>query len=295
MQRLEYRKQACALPGCLEAALPEKLLFAVLRVGPQKIEEIRLYGGSRATVTVGDANLVTDCILSKEEIEAIFFALCQGSPYAYRDSICKGFLSPGDGVRVGLCGRALVEGGQVLGVTDLSGLVIRIPHAIAVPVQEILPLWRGGLLIYAPPGVGKTTLLRSLALELSKTRRTILLDAKGEFFGTIPSTDEPRLLHLLTGFSPAYGMEIAIRNLGAECLLTDEIGSKEEAACILDAANRGVPLIATAHAKEASELFARPALCRLIDSGVFEHLAGLSRCGYGKFSFAVSAAKKQCS
>ena len=286
MQKVEYRKTPATLPAELDRMLPASLLAAIEYAGSERVEEIRLYRDRYATLTVGGKTLPTKTLLSGEALDALFSDLCGGSVYAHKETIKAGYLSLGEGVRVGISGRALCDGGRVHGVTDLSGLVIRIPHPLWIDVTELLPYAKKGLLIYAPPGVGKTTLLRCLAYELAKTGRTVLLDRRGEFIGTIPQKDLQ--LQLLTNFPEAVGMEVAVRNLGAEVILADEIGNEEEAKAILALANCGVPLVASAHAASAEELCRRPPIKRLLEAAVFERVVGLARPSFGRFSFTVS-------
>jgi stage III sporulation protein AA len=95
--------------------------------------------------------------------------------------------------------------------------------------------------------------------------------------GTLGGKD----LHLdvLAGYPRDLGIEIAVRSLAAEVVLCDEIGSVSDAEAILAAANCGVPIVATAHARTVKEILLRPPLRRLHDARIFSAYAGLSRTG----------------
>jgi zinc transport system ATP-binding protein len=154
------------LPPGVIRMLPERLV-AELYGGhlPEHIEEIRLHAGRCASVVAGGRNIMLRTVLSAQEMTATLTRMCGGSLYSHAPTIAEGYLTLDGGVRVGVCGRAACEGGEVIGVYDVSGLCIRIPAHFSVSGREICNLmqkfrYTKGVLIYAPPGVGKTTLLR---------------------------------------------------------------------------------------------------------------------------------------
>ena len=97
----------------------------------ERIEEIRLRCGMRAFATVGlglgKRNVELPFSLSDDEMSAIVKKMCDGSMYAYTESMIKGYISLGDGIRVGICGKASVENGKILGIYNISSLNIRFP------------------------------------------------------------------------------------------------------------------------------------------------------------------------
>lgn len=285
MQQIHMLRRTPLLPEILWKTLPPYLSDAVQGCGVKCVEELRLYRDRRVWVRTTDQSFPLDVILGEEQLRAILLALCHGSLYAHIDTIRQGYLSPGDGVRVGVAGAAAVEDGKIVGVGALDGLVIRIPHAVRINASGLLSrLFESGqvgsLLLFAPPGVGKTTVLRAIAEGAASApycKQTVLVDTRCELREGLDAT--ALTLQTLSGYPRENGIEIAVRSLGAELIVCDEIGGEADAKAILSAANCGVPLAVSAHAASIGELLSRPALLSLHRAHVFSTYALLSRKG----------------
>lgn len=251
------------------------------------VEELRLRAGVPLSLRFGGGWMRGHMPLTPLCLENLLESFCEGALYAHHDTICQGYITLRDGCRVGVCGRATVEDGRVRGVGDISSLCLRLPGALppsaADAAGEILPFLNAeagcrSILICAPPGAGKTTLLRALALRLSRPnggRQTAVVDSRGELTPFLCRSGGT--LDLLTGYPRRDGIEIALRTMGAEVILCDEIGNRADAEAILDAQACGVPLIATAHGQDPDQLCRRPALEPLFDAGVFGSCVMLER------------------
>jgi stage III sporulation protein AA len=137
-----------------------------------------------------------------------------------------------------------------------------------------------GVLIYSPPGVGKTSLLRNIAAELSKGKnplRVVVVDSRGELEFGLGS----RYLcaDVLSGYPKAVGIEIALRSMGAQIIICDEIGNDEDVSSICSAASGGAALLASAHAADMRSLMSKKNIQELHRSEVFGAYVGITRAG----------------
>ena len=267
--------------------LPRSLADEIAYLSPQKADELRLRLGGACSLTFDGKSIPLETTLDRADIDSIVKKMCDGSLYAHRETISNGYITLKNGVRVGICGRAVTEGGKIHGIYDINALCIRIPHDVYGIGEPIIRLMRAsryseGVLIYSAPGVGKTTLLRSLITSLAggeSPKRLAVIDTRGELGCRLP---KGLCVDILSGYPKATGIEIAARTLNPEIIVCDEIGADTtEAAAIKAAHNCGVPLLASSHAKTLPELLRRTGIALLHDAKIFGAYVGISR-GNGK-------------
>lgn len=297
MQIIEVKKRrelADEVPSHVLSALPYRLVDEIRRRwSGERIEEIRLRRDRRASLTLLSRNLILDTSLDGVEIDGALTGMCSGSLYAYSDTINRGYISLPGGIRVGVCGRANCERDKMIGVHEISSLVIRIPHkakAVGEPVCRLLSEFdrTRGVLVYSPPGEGKTTLLRGVITRLSsgeRPLRTAVVDTRGEL--TFSVGGEDLCIDVLSGYPRALGIEIATRTLSAEVIVCDEIGDYTEAMALVSAHNCGVPLIASAHAGSVDELLRRTGIMLLHEANIFGAYVGLHRAPNMDFRYDI--------
>lgn len=297
MQIVDARKRrelADEVPPSVLSALPYRLRDEISRVwSGGRIEEIRVRRLRRASLTVEGRNLMLDTVLDGAEMDAMLGEMCDCSLYAFSDTISKGYVSLAGGVRVGVAGRAACEGDRIIGVHEIGSLVIRIPHSVRRVGEPICRLIREfsllrGVLVFSPPGVGKTTLLRGVISLLSSGElplRTAVIDTRGEL--AFSSTGEHLCLDVLSGYPRRQGIEIATRTLSAQVIVCDEIGDYEEAMALVNSHNCGVPLVASAHAASVEELLTRTGIRLLHEARIFGAYVGIRRRGNMDFDYDV--------
>ena len=295
------------MPECyapLIACLPDRVRRELLAMAEgyadfwTRLFEIRLRASHHVALTVDGRNLLLSVILDHAELSTTFSKLCDNSIYAHAESLRQGYLTA-YGCRVGVAGRAVREGGQVSAMADIRSLCIRIPHrvvgagAVAARVFREMAC-RRGILVYSPPGVGKTTLLRDLAYTLScgsDARRVAVVDTRGELYGA----DAPVAcqIDVLEGYPQGAGIELVTRTLSPQVILCDEIGSEADAAAILSVAGCGVPLIASAHGGSVEEVRARAPIRLLEAGGIFGAYIGIAR-GETGYTYAIHREDAVC-
>lgn len=283
----QNQRERQRLPEIFTEAFPPELIFAIEQAVNDgvPVDEVRLRTDRQVWITSGGRNIPIPVTLGRAQMDAIVDILCDGSLYAHADTVNRGYITADGGVRVGIVGRAAVEGERIIGVYDVAALCFRLPrrvYRVGAPVCRLLRELRGenGVLVYSPPGQGKTTLLRSVCHSLASGDdpwRIAVVDTRGELGFSLEG--EELCIDVLTGYPRAAGLEIAARTMNAQLAVCDEIGGTEEADAIIGAQNCGVPLLATAHSSDVRMLLRRTGFSRLHRARVFGAYVGISRRG----------------
>lgn len=239
--------------------LPRAIAEAVTRYPAcDAIEEIRLRQGKRVCVTVGGGNhtlaVVCDAAMFRECLQN----LCANSLYSHAETIREGYISVAGGVRVGVCGQAVLRDGKMTGVREITALCIRLPHRVYGIAEPLYTRMRDGgfldnVLIYSLPGQGKTTLLRELIPYLAtgaNALRLAVIDTRYELY--TDAADD--MADVLFGYPRSVGMECAIRTLSPQMILCDELMTAEDLSALGECVRCGIPVCATMHAASWNEI-----------------------------------------
>lgn len=274
-----------------------KNIQIILKVIPREIsnkididslEEIRIRANRNMILKYIDKEEVTDYIPSQRELLGIVQVFCDNSIYSYQSQICNGFITLAGGHRVGITGSIAMKDGQIINVTYVSSLNIRIAKEIIGASEKILPEviehnQINNTLIVSRPGCGKTTILRDLTRNISNMGYTVsLIDERGEIsamYKGIPQNDVGLRTDVLENITKSLGMKIAIRTMAPQVIVADEIGTKEDIDAINYGICSGVKGIFTAHGSNLNELNLNETLRKLYEEKIFNKIIFLEKRG----------------
>lgn len=239
------------------------------------INEIRIRADRHLSLTYRGKNITLGYLVSGDTLNDCVMRLCKNSLYSYMEAIKEGYIPFGNSIRVGVCGEAVCEGNKIVNIHSIKSLNIRIPSSVYGVGRSLYnKLYEGGftdsVVIFSPPGVGKTTLLRDISLLLSKgspPKRVALIDSRYELCDSTLVKEEN--IDVYSGYPKAKAIELATRTMSPEYIICDEIGS-QEAESILSVQSGGVPLIVGAHASSAEKLINSGAFEKLHKAGIFD-------------------------
>lgn len=269
---------------CGDVSEEIKRIFSSGRGGISSIREISLRRGGVCRVVTDKESIRLSKTISKGDMEIMLKRLTDGALYAHRDTIASGYISLFCGVRVGVCGYAKYDGDRLVGISDISSLLFRIPGGGCAFGDEICSVFRSGvrsgMLIYSPPGVGKTTAIRHLARAIGSGPHPTRISVVDERLEFCESDYLGCDVDILRGYKRRTGIEIATRTLSPALIIIDEIGG-DDATSICEVIRCGIPIIATAHASSFEEVMAKKSLSPLISLGAFDLFVGISRAADG--------------
>lgn len=285
--------------------MPESLQLSIeeIRVREGRPLEIGYGGGASFVGPEGRVSADSEAAYrpSRDDCRALLERVTNHSLYAVEEELRRGYVTVAGGHRIGLAGRTVLEGGHVRHLRDVTSFNIRIARARKGCASALLPELLDSVartvrhtLIVSAPQQGKTTLLRDLARSISAGewhhseaarwggRKVGIVDERSEIAACdrgIPAFDLGPRTDVLDACPKAEGLMMLVRSMSPEVVVADEIGRPEDAYALKEALHAGVRVVATAHALDLRDVFARPVLAELAAEGMFGAYVLLSRSG----------------
>ena len=265
-------RMAALLPDAAEALLERR----------DSIREVRLRAGRPAALQAGLEAVAAGGPLTPERISRILAALLDYSVHAREEELRRGFFSLPDGCRVGLCGQAVGERGEVRAIRSVSSLCVRVARPVAGCADGLMPHLLGNdgprsALLVSPPGMGKTTMLRDAVRQLSEAGFPVCVaDERHELAACshgMPTVDLGPNADVMDGGEKARVIPMLIRSMAPRVIAADEIGGPGDAEALAEARRCGVAVVATAHGEDVDSLRRRKGMRKILDGGVFDRIA----------------------
>lgn len=241
-----------------------------------RLQEIRIRTGQPLLLRYGGVERAlkrsTVYIATAEDVKETVQYAAGYSLYAYEQEMRQGYLTVEGGHRVGMAGQVITDGAVIRNLKYISSVNIRIAHEILGCADQVIP-WLTeeeeilSTLIIAPPGCGKTTLLRDLIRQVSdgagalKGKNVGVVDERSELGGSymgICQNHLGRRTDLLDACPKAEGMLMLVRSMGPQVIAVDEIGSAEEVQALKYAMCCGCRTMATVHGASFHEIRGKP-------------------------------------
>jgi len=230
--------------------------------------------------------------------------ISENSIYAFNENIINGYITLPKGIRVGLCGTVVSDGGKIITIKDFQSVNIRIPHTVrncSVPAYDFLVKDDiKNTLIISAPGCGKTTFLRDFIMQLYQhniSKNILIADERNEICSVVNGEIALKLsgfCDVYTNCSKEFAFKNGIRSMSPDVIITDEIDFKNDLHCIMEAINCGVNVIATVHAKNINQLKNKLGFDEIIDRKFFSRFVVLTNDEGPGTLFAIYDERLNC-
>ena len=257
----------------LLSILPPEIGAQVDRLGKETLQELRLRLNAPPEMVTGSGSVWLKGTVRKENLDYVVNSASRYSPWC-ASTMAQGYLTAPGGHRIGICGDAVWNADTQGSFQRITSLCIRVARDYPGAADRIADT-RESILIVGAPGWGKTTLLRDLARRIADDCVISVVDERGELYPE--GFQRGKRMDVLYGFPKPRGMNMALRTMGPDYIAVDEITADADCAGLIQAANCGVRLIATAHASGIQDLKSRPIYRSLLDSRIFQALVLLRK------------------
>ena len=266
--------------------LPQSVKTALDNLNGNYLTEIRMRAGQPIVIEYkgrycylgefGATERIKSALICKE-VNSVLSAAMENSVYAYTEQLKNAFVTIGGGIRIGIAGEYVTEGGLIKTVQKPTSLNIRIPHDAAGCAGELYKLLNDikpkSTLIFSPPGYGKTTLLRDYARYSGGQSDTNVLvyDERYELSamdGSGSSYDLGICCDVVRGGDKMSGFANAIRAMKPNVLICDELYGDKDFAAIAFALDCGIKVICSTHFSDKSTLCNMPFECYVELTGI---------------------------
>jgi len=261
-----------------------------------RLSEIRVRSGLPCTLLIGACEVPAGngvpYVVSTEDVDRMFNLISANSVHAFEEELRNGYITVKGGHRIGMAGKTILEAGRVRTIKHIRSFNIRVtrdcPGAAGPVIAHLIENSRPqSSLIVGPPGSGKTTMLREISRLLSNglpeygvsPQNVGIADERSEIAGCyqgVPQNDVGPRTDVLDGCPKAEGMMMLIRAMTPGVIITDEIGTADDAQACVEASCAGVCVVASAHGAGKTDLMNRPSLKRLVSPGTFGRIVFLS-------------------
>lgn len=254
--------------------------YSLLQTYERDISEIRIRCGRPFQLSLLNRIQKLGSVVTAVQLERIISILMDDSLYSREQELRQGYFTTAEGCRVGVCGKTVSANGYIENFSDVGSLCIRLPREIHGCVDDMVDaLMEKGLkslLLISSPGMGKTTMLREMALVLSNRGYNVAIaDERREIAACVAGVPTMNVgLHtdIMDGCSKKVAIPMLIRACAPDVLIADEIGAEDDANALLDASRCGVKVIASAHGTDFAQLCARKSIAPALHGGAFDYM-----------------------
>lgn len=294
----------------LVSVFPTSIRPRMRKINWDGLEEIRVRIGWPVELIYGNHNEWLgnyDSMIDRKCLDEMLNYITGYSIYAMDEEIKQGYITFSGGHRIGITGHATYEtlrdskDLRITSIVDIGGLNIRIAHERKGCAKRIVPYLRKGegiynTLIFAAPGVGKTTYLRDIIRILSEGDeghsglKISVIDERSEIAACVdgkPQNDLGKRTDVLDACPKELGMKMVLRTMSPDVIAVDELGKENEFMLLEQMQCSGVKLLGSIHAGDMDEVLRNPMIRSAIKSGSIERLVELRKLHNGYRTFCI--------